>query len=116
MIDTTEVVDQSTMPTNDEYANCSRQAQHSITVSFFRHHLSSPDVKTHVYSQIIMGVATFKWLPHGLGEKLWEVIKQSYPLGLTAFGGPPVHFKIVSHSSVFKYSNHVKLISIPVPR
>jgi hypothetical protein len=47
-----------------------------------------------------MGVASFRWLPQGMSENLWEIVKQSYLLGLTAFGGPPVHFKIVSHTSV----------------
>lgn len=42
-----------------------------------------------------MGVATFNWLPQGTGEKLWDVVRQSWALGFTAFGGPPVHFKIV---------------------
>jgi len=32
----------------------------------------------------------------GLGLRFWNTIRQNYILGFTSFGGPPVHFKIVS--------------------
>jgi hypothetical protein len=28
-------------------------------------------------------------------QKAWDVVAQNWYLGFTAFGGPPVHFKIV---------------------
>ena len=34
--------------------------------------------------------------PRGLLPRLWSTISQNYVLGFTSFGGPPVHFKIVS--------------------
>ena len=30
------------------------------------------------------------------GPRLWETVRHNWHLGFTAFGGPPVHFKIVS--------------------
>ena len=30
-----------------------------------------------------------------LGPKLWNTIRETWYLGFTSFGGPPVHFKIV---------------------
>ena len=30
--------------------------------------------------------------------KIWDVVVVNWHLGFTAFGGPPVHFKIVSYS------------------
>lgn len=36
--------------------------------------------------------------PRGLLPRLWSTISQNYVLGFTSFGGPPVHFKIVSFS------------------
>jgi len=31
-----------------------------------------------------------------MAKQVWDVIEQGWYLGFTAFGGPPVHFKIVS--------------------
>lgn len=31
-----------------------------------------------------------------LGHRAWKVIRANWHLGVTAFGGPPVHFQIVS--------------------
>jgi hypothetical protein len=28
-------------------------------------------------------------------KRIWEIVEQGWYLGFTAFGGPPVHFKIV---------------------
>jgi hypothetical protein len=39
-----------------------------------------------------------------LGRRAWKVIRVNWHLGVTAFGGPPVHFRIVS-SPVYKCSN-----------
>jgi hypothetical protein len=30
--------------------------------------------------------------------KIWDVVEVNWDLGLSAFGGQPVHFKIVSYS------------------
>jgi hypothetical protein len=35
--------------------------------------------------------------------QLWEVVEQGWYLGFTAFGGPPVHFKIVSFESFLRF-------------
>ena len=40
------------------------------------------------------------WQHVNVGGKLWSAIKTNYHLGFTSFGGPPVHFKIVSCSFV----------------
>jgi hypothetical protein len=38
-----------------------------------------------------------QWLAwDDVGRRSWRVFKVNWYLGLTAFGGPPVHFKIVS--------------------
>jgi len=39
-------------------------------------------------------------LPTELPARLWTVTKSNWHLGVTAFGGPPVHFKIVWRSPV----------------
>ena len=36
-----------------------------------------------------------------LGPRCWNVVKENWYLGFTSFGGPPVHFKIVSFSLSF---------------
>jgi hypothetical protein len=36
------------------------------------------------------------WHPVDLGGRFWNTLRQNWYLGFTAFGGPPVHFKIVS--------------------
>ena len=36
-----------------------------------------------------------RWSLVRAGNSLWDVISQGWYLGFTAFGGPPVHFKIV---------------------
>ena len=41
-------------------------------------------------------MAIRKWPPGQLATQLWEVVEQGWYLGFTSFGGPPVHFKIVS--------------------
>lgn len=41
-------------------------------------------------------MAIRKWQPGQLATQLWEVVEQGWYLGFTSFGGPPVHFKIVS--------------------
>jgi hypothetical protein len=33
-----------------------------------------------------------------LKARLWATVQENWHLGFTAFGGPPVHFKIVSAS------------------
>lgn len=45
-----------------------------------------------------MAIASSKWNPDRVAKQLWEVVKQGWYLGFTSFGGPPVHFKIVSLS------------------
>lgn len=40
------------------------------------------------------------WRPVDIGAKLWTALRTNYHLGFTSFGGPPVHFKIVSCSLV----------------
>ena len=34
-----------------------------------------------------MGVATWRWLPHGVGDRIVDAVKNSYYLGVYAFGG-----------------------------
>jgi phosphoketolase len=46
-----------------------------------------------------MAIASSRWNPGRVAERLWEVVEQGWYLGFTAFGGPPVHFKIVSFES-----------------
>ena len=48
-----------------------------------------------------MAILSSKWAPSRIAQQLWEVVEQGWYLGFTAFGGPPVHFKIVSFSSLF---------------
>lgn len=31
-----------------------------------------------------------------MADRAWETLRVNWHLGVTAFGGPPVHFKIVS--------------------
>ncbi|KAL2060555.1 hypothetical protein VTL71DRAFT_9196 [Oculimacula yallundae] len=47
-------------------------------------------------------MAIRKWHPSQLGRQLWEVIEEGWYLGFTAFGGPPVHFKIFHDKYVDK--------------
>ncbi|KAK0113347.1 hypothetical protein ONS95_013601 [Cadophora gregata] len=47
-------------------------------------------------------MAIRKWHPGQLGKRLWEVVEQGWYLGFTAFGGPPVHFKIFHDKYVDK--------------
>ncbi|KZL63867.1 chromate transporter [Colletotrichum incanum] len=42
------------------------------------------------------------WQPVNLGGKLWSTIRTNCHLGLTSFGGPPVHFKIFHDKFVLK--------------
>ena len=32
-----------------------------------------------------------------VAQRSWKVLRANWHLGVTAFGGPPVHFKIVRH-------------------
>jgi hypothetical protein len=45
-----------------------------------------------------MAIASSKRRLGRVVKQLWEVVEQGWYLGFTAFGGPPVHFKIVSCS------------------
>jgi hypothetical protein len=45
----------------------------------------------------MMGISS-RWRLGDLLAKCWEVTEKGWYLGLTAFGGPPVHFKIVSET------------------
>ena len=36
-----------------------------------------------------------RWRPAHAAKRAWDVVAQGWYLGFTAFGGPPVHFKIV---------------------
>ncbi|KAG4415780.1 hypothetical protein IFR04_011080 [Cadophora malorum] len=47
-------------------------------------------------------MAIRKWQPGQLATQLWEVVEQSWYLGFTSFGGPPVHFKIFHDKYVDK--------------
>ena len=38
------------------------------------------------------------WSPQRTLESAWEVLVNNWYLGFIAFGGPPVHFQIVSSS------------------
>ena len=47
-----------------------------------------------------MGLATREYgglprLARGMGQRAWKVLRVNWHLGVTAFGGPPVHFRIV---------------------
>lgn len=44
--------------------------------------------------------------PVNIGAKLWNAVHTNYYLGFTSFGGPPVHFKIVSYSFVLMIMFH----------
>ena len=46
------------------------------------------------------------WQPVNVGAKLQNAILTNYHLGFTSFGGPPVHFKIVSYSFVHIFMSH----------
>ncbi|KAH7018365.1 chromate transporter-domain-containing protein [Microdochium trichocladiopsis] len=51
-----------------------------------------------------MGISS-RWsglLPADLPARLWNVTKRNWHLGVTAFGGPPVHFKIFHEKFVQK--------------
>ncbi|KAK4035204.1 chromate transporter-domain-containing protein [Parachaetomium inaequale] len=39
---------------------------------------------------------------HNLGRRAWKVIRVNWHLGVTAFGGPPVHFRIFNEKFVQK--------------
>jgi hypothetical protein len=36
-----------------------------------------------------------------MGRRAWKVVQVNWHLGVTAFGGPPVHFRIVSDVACF---------------
>jgi hypothetical protein len=36
-----------------------------------------------------------RWNLGRVAKRFWDVVEQGWYLGFTAFGGPPVHFKIV---------------------
>jgi hypothetical protein len=42
-----------------------------------------------------MAISSWKLAQNETVKRLWEVVEQGWYLGFTAFGGPPVHFKIV---------------------
>jgi len=53
-----------------------------------------------------MGVKT-RWSPNwdalsewNLTPRLWNTVRETWYLGFTSFGGPPVHFKIVCLLSI----------------
>ncbi len=43
-----------------------------------------------------MAITSSRWNPSRVAKQLREVVLQGWYLGFTSFGGPPVHFKIVS--------------------
>lgn len=45
-----------------------------------------------------MGISSIwpNWHPGNIGTRFWNTVKANWYLGFYAFGGPPVHFKIVS--------------------
>jgi hypothetical protein len=48
-----------------------------------------------------MGVKSqLSWSSFDIGERFWNTVRQNWYLGFTSFGGPPVHFKIVSIDSM----------------
>lgn len=49
-----------------------------------------------------MAIRRWGWRPENLGRGLANTIRNNYRLGLTAFGGPPVHFKIFHDKFVQK--------------
>ncbi|KAH8845048.1 hypothetical protein MCOR02_010516 [Pyricularia oryzae] len=49
-----------------------------------------------------MAIRRWGWRPENLGRGLANTIRNNYHLGLTAFGGPPVHFKIFHDKFVQK--------------
>jgi hypothetical protein len=48
-----------------------------------------------------------------LGERFWNTIRENWYLGFTSFGGPPVHFKIVSGPIAPERSSPVLNSQIP---
>ena len=51
-----------------------------------------------------MVVSTWRsYLPRDVRSRVWETTKVGWHLGFTAFGGPPVHFKIVGNFFVCLY-------------
>lgn len=49
-----------------------------------------------------MAISSVKWSPGQTAKQMWSVIEQGWYLGFTAFGGPPVHFKIFHDKYVDK--------------
>lgn len=39
----------------------------------------------------------WKYAARETGLRVWKILQVNWHLGFTAFGGPPVHFKIVSN-------------------
>jgi hypothetical protein len=39
----------------------------------------------------------FGWHLDNIRDQLWNTLRENWYLGFTSFGGPPTHFKIVSH-------------------
>jgi len=49
-----------------------------------------------------MAISSLRWAPRRIATQFWEVVEQGWYLGFTAFGGPPVHFKIFHDKYVDK--------------
>jgi hypothetical protein len=47
-----------------------------------------------------------------LWERTKDVFSKNWYLGFTAFGGPPVHFQIVSHVTIIQNANGSIIISL----
>ena len=58
---------------------------------------------------------TSRWryyLPRTTAQQAWSVLSVNWPLGFTSFGGPPVHFKIVSLVT-FQASTYPANVQLP---
>ncbi|RNJ58891.1 hypothetical protein D7B24_003980 [Verticillium nonalfalfae] len=53
------------------------------------------------------------WRTARVSKKLWSTFRTNYHLGFTAFGGPPVHFKILREKFVVKLGWIDEQIRVP---
>jgi hypothetical protein len=60
-------------------------------VHIFFHPEYFPDI---LFNMGAITVAS-RWNAGRVAKRFWGVVEQGWYLGFTAFGGPPVHFKIV---------------------
>lgn len=47
-----------------------------------------------------MGVSSWEYTINRYGQRAVELLAAEWHLGFTAFGGPPVHFKIVRKPNI----------------